>query len=73
MTDKQIENCVTSELRNLMSEFELGTLTKETLISYVGTMLLDAQVDSRIIVKVLDKFGKEGKDMSMCIKVTEGW
>ena len=72
MTDKQIENCVTSELRNLMSEFELGTLTKETLISYVGTMLLDAQVDSRIIVKVLDKFGKEGKDMSMCIKVTEG-
>lgn len=74
-TDKQIENCVISELRNLISEFENKTLTKQDILNYVSDILLHTNLDSRIIVKVLEdvSFGSEGKFGATRIKVIEGW
>jgi hypothetical protein len=74
-TPKQIENCITSELSNLIGEFESGTLDKEGILSYVSTILLDANLDSRIVVNILEQpdFGEEGQYQARCIKVNEGW
>lgn len=72
-TKEQIKNCLSSELSNLMYEFEFGSLTKEELIRYVSTMLIDAEVDSEMIVSVIDKLGEEGKEVAHEIKVDVGW
>ena len=56
-----------------MYEFEFGSLTKEELIRYVSTMLIDAEVDSEMIVSVIDKLGEEGKEVAHEIKVDVGW
>jgi hypothetical protein len=74
-TQKQIENCLTSELSNMISEFDNGELTEETLLGYFSIFLRDAEVDSRIVVNVLeqDRFGELGKEAAMGIKVNEGW
>jgi len=72
-TDKQIENCISSELENFLGEFEAGVLTKQDFLQYVGSILIDSEMDSRITVNVMNQFGEEGKEVSMWIKVTEGW
>ena len=38
-------------------------------------MLRDAEVDSRIVVNVLEDiiFGEDGKDEALSIKINEGW
>lgn len=72
-TKEEIQNCLSSELFNLMYEFESGMLTKEELLRYVCSLLIDAEVDSESIVYVLDKLGDEGKTISTEIKVNEGW
>ena len=71
--DQEIANCISSELSNLLSEFELGRLNKELILSYVSTILQDSKLDSRIILDVLEGFGEEGKEQALCIKVSEGW
>ena len=72
---KQIENCLASDLNNMIFEFELGRLTKESIFEYFVDFLLSANVDSEIIVNVLEKeqFGDLGKDEARDIKVSEGW
>lgn len=74
-TQKQIENCLKSELGNLKDEFKLGRLTEADLYSYFSSMLIDAGVDSQIIVNVLEdqRFGELGKEEALCIKINEGW
>lgn len=74
-TKNQIENCLSSELSNLVSDFKLGTLTEEDLYMYFSTMLTDAEVDSKIVVNVLGRqeFGELGKNQALSIKVNEGW
>lgn len=51
-TTQQIENCLTSELRNMVSELELGRLTEDLIYNYFRNFLSDANVDSKIIVNV---------------------
>ena len=72
---KQIEFCLTSDLSNMIFEFELGRLTKESIFEYFVDFLVSANVDSEIIVNVLEKeqFGDLGKDEARDIKVSEGW
>jgi hypothetical protein len=72
-TKQQIENCLVSELRNMISENEIGTLTEETIYNYFRNFLCDAGVDSRIVVNVLEQFGELGKEEARSIKVSEGW
>jgi hypothetical protein len=72
---KEIENSLSSELNNMITELELGHLSKESIIGYFTEFLLDAKVDSEIIVNVLerDQFGDLGKEQARYIKVEEGW
>ena len=72
-TNKQIENCLVSELRNFMYEFEKGTLTEELVYNYFRNFMCDSGVDSRITVNVLEQFGDLGKEEARNIKVSEGW
>lgn len=74
-TQKQIENCLFSELSNMIDEFKLKRLTEEDIYGYFKKFLIDSNVDSEIVVKVLehDRFGKLGKEEARNIKVNEGW
>lgn len=72
-TKQQIENCLVSELRNMISEHQLGTLTEELIYNYFRNFLCDAEVDSSIIVNVLEQFGDLGKEEARNIKISEGW
>jgi len=74
-TQKEIENCLYSDLSNLISEFNSNDLTEEGIYNYFRLFLDDADVDSRITVNVLENkcFGELGKDEARCIKVYEGW
>lgn len=70
---KEIENCLASELRNMISEYQSGSLTEELIYNYFRMFLCDAEVDSKIIVNVLEQFGELGKEEARNIKVHEGW
>ena len=72
-TKKEIENCLYSELRNMITEYEYGKLTEELIYNYFRNFLCDAEVDSKIIVNVLEQFGELGKEEALSIKITEGW
>lgn len=72
-TKQQIENCLVSELRNMVSELQTGTLTEELLYNYFRNFMCDAGVDSKITVNVLEQFGELGKDEARNIKISEGW
>lgn len=74
-TKKEITNCLVSDLDNLISEFELNRLTTSDILNYFSVMMLDAEVNSQIIVNVLEneRFGKEGKEEALNIKINEGW
>jgi len=72
-TKQQIENCLVSELSNMVSEYKLGTLTEELIYNYFRNFLCDAGVDSRIAVNVLEQFGELGKEEARNIKIIEGW
>ena len=72
-TKQQIENCLVSELINMVSEHQLGTLTEELIYNYFRNFLCDAEVDSRITVNVLEQFGELGKEEARNIKISEGW
>lgn len=70
---KEIENCLVSELRNMISEHQSGSLTEELIYNYFRMFLCDAGVDSKITVNVLEQFGELGKEEARNIKVHEGW
>lgn len=72
-TKQQIENCLVSELRNMVSEHQLGKLTEELIYNYFRNFLCDLEVDSRITVNVLEQFGELGKEEARNIKISEGW
>lgn len=74
-TKKQIENCLISELSNLVGEFKSNQLTEENLYNYFRHFMLDAEVDSEIVVNVLEDkyFGNLGKEEARSIKIYEGW
>ena len=69
----EIENCLRSELRNMITELEDNNLSEEGVYEYFSQFLLDAKVDSEIIVNVLEDFGSLGKEKARNIKVSEGW
>lgn len=70
---KEIENCLDSKLTNMLSDFDSGLLTTESILCYFSQILLDANVDSKIIVNVLEKFEEYGKEIALGIKINEGW
>jgi hypothetical protein len=72
-TTKQIENCLFSNLSNMITEHQLGRLTEESIYGYFNSLLINAGVDSEIVVNVLEQFGELGKHEAICIKVNEGW
>lgn len=72
-TKNQIENCLVSELKNMVSDHQLGWLTEDMIYNYFKTFLCDAEVDSKIVVNVLEQFGELGKEEARNIKVSEGW
>lgn len=72
-TDKEVENSVSSELKNLIHDFNNQTLTEEILLNYISIILRDANVDSKIVVNILERFGDIGKYEALCIKINEGW
>lgn len=55
-TKKQIENCLTCDLRNMIVEFDNRNLTEDAIYSYFRQFLIDAEVDSQIVVNVLEQF-----------------
>ena len=69
----EIENCLTSDLRNMVVEFDNKSLTEDAIFSYFRQFLIDAKVDSQIVVNVLEQFGETGKHEARVIKVQEGW
>ena len=71
--DKEIENCLSSELRNLITEFNKGHLSEELILNYFSIFLQDAEINSKIIVNVLEQFGDLGKNEALAIKINEGW
>lgn len=73
--NNQIENCLASELLNMLSEFNMGSLTKETILNYFSTFLLDSNINSDIVINVLERkeFGEEGKQEALAIKVNLGY
>lgn len=72
-TKKEIENCLKSDLSNLVLEFENGSLTEEGIYNYFASFMRDAEVDSKITVNVLEQFGDLGKEEALSIKINEGW
>ena len=72
-TNKQIENRLVSELRNMILELQNETLTEELLYNYFGIFMCDAEVDSQITINVLEQFGELGKKEAKNIKINEGW
>jgi len=74
-TKVQVENCLSSDLSNMILEFNNKSLDDESIYGYFSKILLDANVDSEIIVDVLERksFGELGKDEAMHIKIVEGW
>lgn len=74
-TQKEIENCLISELRNMISDIEYGRMGKEEAFDYFKNFMMDAGVNSKITVNVLEdeSFGELGKNEARNIKVHEGW
>ena len=74
-TQKEIENCLASELSNMIDEFKLDRLYEELIVDYFITFLLDAEVNPDIIINVLQRkeFGQIGKDAARSIKVELGY
>lgn len=72
-TDQQKENLLTGSLTNLLSEYKLERLNEEILLGYFVEFMEGAGLDSRITVKVLEKFGETGKQEALAIKINEGW
>ena len=72
-TPKQIENCLFSELSEMVYEMECEELTMEYVFHHFRNFLIYSNVDSTIVVNVLEQFGKLGKEEALNIKITEGW
>lgn len=73
--NKQIENSLISNLSNIIAEFKLDRLTEQDIYNFFKHILIDANVDSEIVLNVLEdvRFGQLGKEEARNIKVDEGW
>jgi len=74
-TKEQTENCLTSDLQGMLYEMEAQTLYQADLFRFFADVLLAANVDSEIVVNVLERpqFGNLAKEIARSIKVDEGW
>ena len=72
-TKQQIENCLFSDLNSMIQEFDNDILTKESILIHFSLFMRGADVDSKITVNVLEKFGTLGKEEALSIKINEGW
>lgn len=72
-TQKEIQNCLISELRNMVSEFETGQLTEDGIYNYFRNFMDDAEVDSEITVNVLEdeSFNDLAKEEARNIKIRQ--
>lgn len=67
----QIKNCLNIHLSNFLLEFPEN---KELIFDCFFEILYNANIESRIIVKVLEEFKDEyADDIILKIKITEGW
>lgn len=73
MNNIVIQNRLSSDLANCISELESGVLSKSDMLGYFSSFMESANVDSHITVNVLERFGDEGKEAALAIKVNEGW
>lgn len=74
-TKEQVKNCLTSDLRNMIYEAQDKNFDEAIIFDFFSEILLDADVESEIIVDVLEsvEFGELGKCKARNIKVNEGW
>jgi|GEM_PF-6086611 len=73
-TNKQIENCLTSDLSNFLNEINPeGEDKKQLLLEYFSSFMESANVDTDITIAVLEKFGEEGKEEARNLKVKWGY
>lgn len=70
---KEIENRLVLDIENILFEAKHNTFDKGAILNSISTLLQDAEVDSEIIVNVLEQFGEEGKEVALAVKVKEGW
>lgn len=69
-TEKQkIQNRLTSDLHDLLHDIITDRKDK---LQYFATFMQDAGVDPEITINVLERFGDEGKEVAMGIKINEG-
>jgi hypothetical protein len=67
-------NRLFSDLSNAYSDIELDQFTKEDLMRFFSTILQDANIDTNIIVRVLESHhSTEAKEQALTIKINEGW
>lgn len=71
--NKKIENRLVSDIESILFEVKHNVFDKGAILNSISTLLQDAEVDSKIIVNVLEKFGNEGEEQAYNIKVNEGW
>ena len=70
-TNKEIRNCLYSDLSNYCAEFPEN---ESVLLSAFSQFLEDADVDTDIIIAVLEKYGcDEALDLARDIKVKYGY
>jgi len=71
--DTAVANRIYNELSSLLYDLESGTLTSLYLLDYIAEILMDANVNSKCVVDILEKFGDIGNEIATGIKIREGW
>lgn len=72
--EQMIVNRLSSDLSNLLGEFKSNSLNEENIFSYFTDILLSAEIDSILIVEVLEKTNNDNAiEVARWIKVNEGW
>tara|TARA_R110000868_G_C10419077_1_gene723133 strand:+ start:237 stop:461 length:225 start_codon:yes stop_codon:yes gene_type:complete len=65
-------NTIISEIQGFMMEFPPQYETdKESMLGYLSAII--CQLDTDIAIKVMEDFGKAGKNQAMAIKVNYGY
>lgn len=72
--EQMIVNRLSSDLSNFRLDWINNDLDEYGFYSYIKDILNSADVDSKIIVEVLEKtHNSNGIEIARCIKVDEGW
>ena len=74
-TDEQKINCVMSHLSDIVQEYLHKDLTIVDIYANISSILLDSGMDSDLVIKVFEneRFGEEGQNQAMNIKVEYGY